>query len=80
MRLGIRVSLGFEQRNATMKSWVWVIVGLTIAGCSWIPLNMADRRDIPLDAAILGVAGSLVGGVIALIAFMTLLRQGPAKS
>ena len=63
-----------------MKSWVWAIAGLMITGFSWTPLNLADRRDIPFGAAILGVAGSLVGGVIALIAFMALLRQGPAKS
>ena len=63
-----------------MKPWLWFIIGVAIAGCSWIPLNLADRRDIPFGAAILGLAGSLVGGVIALIAFVALVRRSAAKS
>ena len=57
-----------------MRTLVWIAVGLAIVVLSWVPLNMADPRDIPFGAAILGFVGSIVGGVIALVAGIRWIR------
>jgi hypothetical protein len=32
-----------------------IAIGIAIALAAWVPLGMADARDIPFQAAILGV-------------------------
>jgi uncharacterized membrane protein YeaQ/YmgE (transglycosylase-associated protein family) len=63
-----------------MKTLLWVVVGLGIALVAWIPLNMADARDIPFGAAILGIIGSFVGGVIVLAAAIRWVRHGSVRA
>jgi hypothetical protein len=62
-----------------MRTVLWIFIGLVIAGAAWVPLNLADPRDIPFIPAILGVVGSIVGGVIALAAIVRWVRYAPAN-
>jgi hypothetical protein len=62
-----------------MKTLLWVVIGLAIAIAAWVPLNTADPRDIPVGAAIFGVIGTLVGGVIVLVAVVRWVRRGAAQ-
>jgi hypothetical protein len=55
---------------------LWLLVALVIVVLAWIPLNLSDPRDIPFIPAILGIVGSFVGGVIALVAVVRWVRQG----
>jgi hypothetical protein len=52
----------------TMRTVLWLVIGLVIVVVAWIPLNLSDPRDIPFIPAILGLVGSVVGGIIALVA------------
>ena len=59
-----------------MKHAVWLAVGIVVAVAAWVPLNIdPDPRDIPVGAVILGVLGTVVGGVIALVALVRLVRR-----
>jgi hypothetical protein len=50
-----------------MRTVLWVLIGLAIVVVAWIPLNLSDPRDIPFIPAILGIVGSVVGGVVAVV-------------
>jgi uncharacterized membrane protein YeaQ/YmgE (transglycosylase-associated protein family) len=63
-----------------MKTLLWVVIGIGIALAAWIPLNMADPRGIPFGAAVLGIVGSFVGGVIVLVAVIRCVRHGSARA
>lgn len=63
-----------------MKTLLWVVIGIAVGILAWIPLNMADSRDIPFGAAILGIVGSFVGGVIVLVAVIGWVRRGSARA
>ncbi|TMJ73518.1 MAG: hypothetical protein E6G73_11315 [Alphaproteobacteria bacterium] len=55
-----------------------VAVGLLIAIASWVPLWIVEARDpysIPIVLGLFAVAGSIVGGVIALIGLVRLVRR-----
>ena len=55
-----------------------VAVGLLIAIASWVPLWIIEARDpysIPIVLGLFAVAGSIVGGVIALIGLVRLVRR-----
>jgi hypothetical protein len=62
-----------------MKNVLWIIVGLAIAGLAWVPLNLSDPRDIPFIPAVLGMVGTLVGGVIALLNVVQWVRHASAR-
>jgi apolipoprotein N-acyltransferase len=69
-----------------MKTVVWIVVGLVIAGLAWVPINLTDPGDIPFIPAILAFVGSFVGGLIVLVAramaaprLSTDLARGPAE-
>jgi hypothetical protein len=62
----------------TMRTVLWLVIGLVIVVVAWIPLNLSDPRDIPFIPAILGLVGSVVGGVIALVAVVRWIRQASA--
>ena len=62
-----------------MKNVVWIIVGLAIACLAWVPLNLSDPRDIPFIPAVLGMVGTLVGGVIALVNVVQWMRHAAAR-
>jgi hypothetical protein len=61
-----------------MKNAVWLVIGLVIAGASWVPLNLSDPRDIPFIPAIMGIVGSVLGGVIALVNLVRWVRHSSA--
>jgi len=63
-----------------MKTVLWVLIGLAIVAVAWIPLNLSDQRDIPFIPAILGLVGSFVGGIIALVAVIRWVRHAPAPT
>jgi len=63
-----------------MRTVLWLLVALVIVVLAWIPLNLSDPRDIPFIPAILGIVGSVVGGVIALVAVVRWVRQGAATT
>ena len=62
-----------------MKTVVWIVVGLVIAVAAWVPINLADPRDIPFIPAILAIVGSFVGGVIVLVAVVQWVRHAAAR-
>src|SRR6266852_9342483 len=61
-------------RGATMRT-VWIVVGLLIAIGAWMPLNFSHRGDIPFFAAILAFVGTIIGGIIVLVAVVTWLHH-----
>ena len=55
-----------------------VAVGLLIAIASWVPLWIVEARDpysMPIVLGLFAVAGSIVGGVIAVIGLVRLVRR-----
>ncbi|TMK27908.1 MAG: hypothetical protein E6G69_14910 [Alphaproteobacteria bacterium] len=55
-----------------------VAVGLFIAIASWVPLWIVEARgpySMPIVLGLLAFAGSIVGGVIALIGLVRLVRR-----
>ena len=55
-----------------------VAVGLFIAIASWAPLWIVEARDpysMPIVLGLFAVAGSIVGGVIAVIGLVRLVRR-----
>jgi hypothetical protein len=56
-----------------------IAIGVVIGVAAWIPLNLSDPRDIPFQAAILGIVGTVVGGIIAIVGLVQLLRRGSAQ-
>jgi NAD/NADP transhydrogenase beta subunit len=62
-----------------MKTVVWIVVGLVIAGLTWVPINLADPRDIPFIPAILAILGSIVGGIIVLVAIVQWVRHASVR-
>jgi hypothetical protein len=71
---------GLAARKHKMRTVLWLLVGLAIVVLAWIPLNLSDPRDIPFIPAILGIVGSVVGGVIALVAVVRWVRRGAATT
>ena len=55
-----------------------LLIGLVIAVAAWVPLSMADPRDIAFQAAILGVFGTVIGAIIALVGLVQCVRRGSA--
>jgi len=55
-----------------------VAVGLLIAIASWVPLWIVEARDpysMPIVLGLFAFAGSIVGGVIALIGLVRLVTR-----
>jgi hypothetical protein len=63
-----------------MRTVLWLLVALVIVVLAWVPLNLSDPRDIPFIPAILGIVGSIISGVIALVAVVRWVRQGAATT
>jgi len=63
-----------------MRTVLWLLVALVIVVLAWIPLNLSDPRDIPFIPAVLDIVGSVVGGVIALVAVVRWVRRGAATT
>ncbi len=62
--------------------WVTVIVGACIAAASWAPLWIVeayDRYAMPVGLGLFAIAGSLVGGVIALVGVIGLIQAARAS-
>jgi hypothetical protein len=58
-------------------------VGLFIAIASWVPLWIVEARDpysMPIVLGLFAVAGSVVGGGIALIGLVRLVRRAYRSS
>ena len=62
-----------------MRTVLWIVVGLVIAIGAWVPLNLAGRGDRPFGAAILGVVGTAIGGIIVLVAVVQWVRHGSGR-
>jgi hypothetical protein len=56
-----------------------IAIGIIIALVDWVPLNLSDPRDIPFQAAILGLFGTLIGAIIALVGLVQWARRGSAR-
>jgi hypothetical protein len=52
-----------------------IAVGIVIALISWVPLSLSDPRDIAFQAGILGIVGTLIGGIIALVGLVQVVRR-----
>jgi hypothetical protein len=63
-----------------MRTVLWLLVALVIVVLAWIPINLTDPGDIPFIPAILGIVGSVIGGVIALVGLVRWVRQGAATT
>jgi len=59
-----------------MKTLVWIVVGVLIGIASWIPINLADRYSIPFTEAVIAIAGTIIGGIIVLVAIVQWVRYG----
>jgi hypothetical protein len=55
---------------------VKIIVGVVVIVAAWIPINLAEPRDIPFGAAILAILGTVVGGIIAIVGLVQWVRRG----
>jgi hypothetical protein len=56
-----------------------VLVGIVIAVAAWVPLNLSDPRDIPFQAAILGIFGTLIGGSLVLLGLVQWVRRAAPR-
>jgi hypothetical protein len=64
-----------------MKPAFWIILGIIFGVAAWAPLNLdSDPRDIPIGAFMLGVFGTLVGGVIVLVAAVQWARRNAGSA
>jgi hypothetical protein len=52
-----------------------IAIGIVIALISWAPLSLSDPRDIAFQAGILGIVGTLIGGIIALVGLVQVARR-----
>jgi len=62
---------------------ITAIVGVCIAAASWAPLMIVeayDRYAMPVGLGLVAIAGSLVGGVIALVGVIGLVMQAARAS
>jgi hypothetical protein len=62
---------------------ITAIVGVCIATASWAPLMIVeayDRYAMPVGLGLVAIAGSLVGGVIALVGVIGLVVQAARAS
>ncbi len=62
---------------------ITVILGAFIALASWVPLWIVegyDRYAMPVGLGLFAIAGSLVGGVIALVGVIRLVIQAARAS
>ena len=62
---------------------ITAIVGAFIAAASWAPLMIVeayDRYAMPVGLGLFAIAGSLVGGVIALVGVIGLVIQAARAS
>jgi hypothetical protein len=62
---------------------ITIIVGVCIAAASWAPLWIVeayDRYAMPVGLGLFAIAGSLVGGVIALVGFVRLAIEAARAS
>ena len=60
---------------------ITIIVGVCIATASWAPLWIVeayDRYAMPVGLGLFAIAGSLVGGVIALVGAIGLIQAARA--
>jgi hypothetical protein len=60
------------------SSLVAIAVGLAVAVASWVPLWMVeayDRYAMPVGLGLFAIAGSFVGGVIAVIGLIRLAMR-----
>ena len=51
-----------------MKPFARIAVGIAIVIAAWIPLNMAGHYDIPFGEAVLAIVGTVIGGIIVVVA------------
>jgi hypothetical protein len=56
-----------------------IAIGIVIALIAWVPLSLSDPRDIAFQAGILGMLGTLIGGIIALVGLVQLVRRAVAR-
>ena len=62
---------------------ITALVGVCIAAASWAPLWIVeayDRYAMPVGLGLFAIAGTLVGGVIALIGIVGLIMQAARAS
>jgi len=62
---------------------ITAIVGVCIVPASWAPLWIVEAHDryaMPVGLGLFAIAGSLVGGVIALVGIIGLIMQAARAS
>ena len=73
-----------ENGGSRMKGkLIAVFVGVFIAAASWVPLLIVaahDRYAMPVGLGLLALAGSLVGGVVALVGAIRLVIHASRAS
>jgi hypothetical protein len=52
-----------------------IAIGIVIGIAAWVPLSLAEPRDIPFQAAILGILGTLIGAIFVIVGLVQWLRQ-----
>jgi hypothetical protein len=68
--------------NQMQGKLITAIVGVCIAVASWAPLWIVeayDRYAMPVGLGLFAIAGSLVGGVVALVGVVGLVRAARAS-
>ena len=56
-----------------------ILIGLVIVIAAWVPLSLADPRDIPFQAAILGVLGTILGGILVVVGLVQWVRRAAPR-
>ncbi|MEJ0077316.1 MAG: hypothetical protein WDO17_18135 [Alphaproteobacteria bacterium] len=56
-----------------------IAIGIVIALVAWVPLSLSDPRDIAFQAGLLGIFGTVVGGIVALVGLVQLVRRAVAR-
>jgi hypothetical protein len=69
--------------NMMKGKLIAIFVGVSIAAGSWAPLLIVEARDryaMPVGLGLFAIAGSFVGGVIALVGLIRLVIQASRAS
>jgi hypothetical protein len=73
-----------ENGGSRMKGkLIAIFLGLSIAAGSWAPLMIVEARDryaMPVGLGLFAIAGSFIGGVIALVGLIRLVIQASRAS
>jgi hypothetical protein len=71
----IAADIGSGAQQLRRSTVLKIAIGIVIALIAWIPLSLSDPRDIAFQAGILGIIGTLIGGITALVGLVQVVRR-----